>query len=161
MIPVSKSVKTVKKIINLPDPMVLDIDRLAIGDYSKRSGFVESAIRIYKRDLIRLHDELSETYDNSKLKIMKAAECQHEAFQNHIHMDYDNYRKYESEDVTSIGISLTEGLLEIIDAFLDKEGPMKNLQMFARFAVARELGLYEISSPATVIAFDTNQNLWN
>ena len=59
MIPASRSVKTVKKIINLPDPMVLDIDRLAIGDYGKRSNFVETAIRIYKRDLSRLYSELT------------------------------------------------------------------------------------------------------
>lgn len=151
MIPASRSVKTVKKIINLPDPMVLDIDRLAIGDYSNRSSFVESAIRIYRRDLTRLYSELSMTAQNSDISLEEALMKQYDSLKKHLQDDFERFEMYESDDVTAIGISLTEELLMNIDAFIDKEGPAKNLQMFARLAVTRELKLYEKSTPAIVI----------
>lgn len=150
MIPASRSVETVKKIINLPDPMVLDIDRLAIGDYGKRSNFVETAIRIYKRDLTRLNAELSMTVQNSNLNMDEAAKKQYEMFQECLRKDLERYEKYGSDDVTAVGLYLTDELLRYIDVFIDKNGPIKNLQMFARMAVARELKTYELSAPKII-----------
>lgn len=150
MIPASRSVKTMKKIINLPDPMVLDIDRLAIGDYSKRSGFVESAIRIYRRDLYRLYGELSMAAQSSDMSLEEALMKQHDSLMKQLQEDYERFERYESDDVTAIGISLTDELLRGVDAFIDKEGPVRNLQMFARLAVARELEIYERSTPKKI-----------
>lgn len=150
MIPASRSVKTVKKIINLPDPMVLDIDRLAIGDYSKRSSFVEVAIRVYRRDLFKLYGKMSINFGNSNLGLKEALGNQYEMLLDQLRLDYDNYKKFESEDITAIGISLTEELLQNIDIFIDKNGPVKNLQVFARLAVARELNVYSESIPAII-----------
>ena len=150
MIPASRSVKTVKKIINLPDPMVLDIDRLAIEDYGKRSKFVETAIRIYKRDLTRLNAELSVRVQCSDLNLGEAEKQQYEMFQEYLRKDLERYVKYGSDDVTAIGLYLTDELLRFIDIFIDKNGPIKNLQMFARMAVARELETYELSAPRII-----------
>lgn len=150
MIPASRSVKTVKKIINLPDPMVLDIDRLAIGDYGKRSNFVETAIRIYKRDLTRLNAELSMTIQSSNMNLGEAEKQQYEMFQEYLRKDLERYEKYGSDDVTAVGLYLTDELLRYVDIFIDKNGPIKNLQMFARMAVARELETYELSTPRII-----------
>lgn len=150
MIPASRSVKTVKKIINLPDPMVLDIDRLAIEDYGKRSNFVETAIRIYKRDLTRLNAELSVRVQSSDLNLGEAEKQQYEMFQECLRKDLERYVKYGSDDVTAIGLYLTDELLRFIDIFIDKNGPIKNLQMFARMAVTRELETYELSAPRII-----------
>lgn len=150
MIPASRSVKTVKKIINLPDPMVLDIDRLAIGDYGKRSNFVETAIRIYKRDLMRLDAKLSMTMQNSDMNLVESAKQKYEVFLEYLWKDLERYEKYESDDVTAIGLYLTDELLRNIDIFIDKNGPIKNLQMFTRMAVTKELETYELSTPKTI-----------
>ena len=150
MIPASRSVKTVKKIINLPDPMVLDIDRLAIGDYGKRSNFVETAIRIYKRDLMRLDAESSMTMQSSEMNLVESAKQKYEMFLEYIWKDLKRYEKYESDDVTAVGLYLTDELLRYIDIFIDKNGPIKNLQMFARMAVAKELETYELSTPKII-----------
>lgn len=151
MIPASRSVKTVKKIINLPDPMVLDIDRLAIGDYGKRSNFVETAIRIYKRDLSRLYSELTMAAQSSDMNLDEALKRQHDVFMSYIQKDLKRYEQYESDDVTAIGLYLTDELLRNIDTFIDRDGPIKNLQIFARLAIARELEIYEISTIRFVI----------
>lgn len=151
MIPASRSVKTVKKIINLPDPMVLDIDRLAIGDYGKRSNFVETAIRIYKRDLSRLYSELTMAAQSSDMNLDEALKRQHDVFMSYLQKDLKRYEQYESDDVTAIGLYLTDDLLRNIDTFIDRDGPIKNLQIFARLAIARELEIYEISAIRFVI----------
>ena len=150
MIPESRSVKTVKKIINLPDPMVLDIDRLAIGDYGKRSNFVETAIRIYKRDLSRLYAELTMVAQNSDMSLDKALKRQHDVFMSYLQKDLKRYEQYESDDVTAIGLYLTDELLRNIGAFIDRNSPIKNLQLFARLAVAKELEMYDASSPRMI-----------
>ena len=150
MIPASRSVKTVKKIINLPDPMVLDIDRLAIGDYSKRSCFVEAAIRTYRRDLWRDYSEFSMIAESSNLKLMESFECEYQMLMSRLEADLELFKRYESDEETAIGVMLTEELLRNIKPMLDKAGPLKNLQMFARLAVARELEAYEDSSPRVV-----------
>lgn len=131
--------------------MVLDIDRLAIGDYSKRSSFVESAIRIYRRDLSRLYSELSMIAQSSDMNLEEALMHQHDSLMDQLQEDHERFGRYESDEVTAIGISLTDELLKGIDMFIDKEGPVRNLQMFARLAVARELEIYERSAAKTII----------
>ena len=49
-----------------------------------------------------------------------------------------------------MGLYLTDELLRYIDVFIDNNGPIKNLQMFARMAVARELKTYELSAPKII-----------
>lgn len=150
MIPASRNVKTVKKIINLPDPMVLDMDRLAIGDYGKRSNFVETAIRIYKRDLSRLYAELAMAAQSSDMSLDKALKRQHDVFIGYLQKDLKRYEQYESDDVTAIGLYLTDELLRNIEVFIDRSGPIKNLQLFTRMAVAKELENYRTSVPRII-----------
>lgn len=151
MIPASKSVKTVKKIVNLPDPMVTDMDRLAIGDFGNRSNFVETAIRIYKRDLLRSYAGLAMAAQSSDMDLTESLKHQHDMFMDLLHKDLELYERYESDGVTAIGLCLTEELLRNINALLDREGPLKNLQMFARLAVARELETYELSTSKIIV----------
>lgn len=151
MIPASRSVRTVKKIINLPDPMVLEIDRLTIGDYGKRSNFVETAIRVYRRDLSRLHADLSMVAQDSDTSLDEALKHQHDLFTEELVKDLERYERYESNEVTAIGLYLTDELLKNVGVFIDKEGPIKNLQMFARMAVAKELEIYRECTPSVVI----------
>ena len=71
-------------------------------------------------------------------------------FQECLRKDLERYEKYGSDDVTAVGLYLTDELLRYIDVFIDKNGPIKNLQMFARMAVARELETYELSTPRII-----------
>ena len=85
------------------------------------------------------------------MNLDEALKRQHDVFMSYIQKDLKRYEQYESDDVTAIGLYLTDELLRNIDTFIDRDGPIKNLQIFARLAIARELEIYEISTIRFVI----------
>lgn len=90
-------------------------------------GMVHSAIRIYRRDLYRLYGELSMAAQSSDMSLEETLMRQHDSLMKQLQEDYERFERYESDDVTAIGISLTDELLKGIDTFIDREGPVKNL----------------------------------
>lgn len=130
---------TVKKVINLSDDMIDEIDRLAIGIYSTRSEFLTEAIRNFTRQRINhdraMIDRLSKDYSGSEL-VDRAVESS----QRSLKKLREKYGGYDSERRTPISAYITAYQLDCIySCFVFPDGEIRNLQEYARIAAAMEL----------------------
>ena len=139
MIPVTRKVPPEKQLIKLPDKLVEEIDRRALGIYSSRSEFLNEAIHTFARDRILADRKLAAKYKRTYKGNGATAET--------IRMSRANLWKlsmklsrYESDDYTPVTAYITAHQLEIIrTCFLFKDGPLKTLQDFARLAAVMQL----------------------
>ena len=130
---------TVKKIVNLSDRLVAEIDEIAIGIYSNRSEFLTEAIRSFTRLRIN-HDRvmiegLQDDYDGEELAAVALAKSQ-----NSLKRLKDRSDKYEMEERTPITVYITQYQLDCIySCFVMPGGAVRNLQDYARIAAVAEL----------------------
>lgn len=130
---------TVKKVINLSDDMISEIDHLAIGIYSTRSEFLTEAIRSFTRQRINhdraLIDRLSKEYSGERL-----SEEALESSQRSLKKLREKYGRYGGEERTPISAYITAYQLDcIFSCFVFPDGEVRNLQEYARIAAASEL----------------------
>jgi len=139
MMKAARKEPTVKKIVNLSDELVEEIDDLAIGMYSNRSEFLTEAIRSFTRRRINLDrvaiDKLQEEYSGDELACRAL-----ERSQNALRKLKRASDRYESDDVTPISVYITRYQLDVIlSCFVSKDGAVRNLQEYARIAAVSEL----------------------
>jgi Arc/MetJ-type ribon-helix-helix transcriptional regulator len=136
MIPVTRKEPTEKKIIKLPDKLVEEIDRVAIGLYSSRSEFLNEAIRSFTRDRIntdrKVIVKIQRTFEGDALAMEALKRSQISLWKLG-----EKMWKYESSDFTAVTAYVTSYQLETIrTCFLFDDGPLKTLQDYARLAAA-------------------------
>ena len=123
MIPAPGREPTEKKLINLPDKLVEEIDRWAIGMFSSRAEFLDEAIRTFTRD--RLFSD--------RKTIVK---LQRKSWESIWKLTEKTW-KYESTTYTPMTIYITKYQMKVIsNCFIFPEGPLKNIQDYARLAAA-------------------------
>ena len=127
---------TEKKIINLPDKMVKEIDRVAAGFYATRSDFLNEAIRTFTRERLTAGRE-----DIAKLmKTMQGEEMSIKAWeisQQNLWRLNEKVWKYQSRTSTSVTAYITGYQLNVIQiCFVSDGGPIHSLQDYARLAAA-------------------------
>lgn len=127
---------TEKKIINLPDKLVAEIDRVAAGFYATRSDFLNDAIRTFTRERLNAGRgdiaELMKTMDGEDLS-MKAWEIS----QLSLWRLNERVWKYQCRSHTSVTAYITGYQLDmILTCFVSDGGPIHSLQDYARLAAA-------------------------
>ena len=136
MIPAPGREPTEKKLINLPDKLVEEIDRWAIGMFSSRAEFLDEAIRTFTRD--RLFNDrktivkLQKEYTGEALGV----EALRKSWESIWKLTEKTW-KYESTTYTPMTIYITKYQMKVIsNCFIFPEGPLKNIQDYARLAAA-------------------------
>ena len=137
MIRATQKVKTVKKLINIPDDLVMDMDVLAAGYYPTRSDFLSHATISFIRNRMNVNRVNLITYqdryrgDELVEKIFEESETGLRDLKREL------LPRYVSKDVTPITLYITEKQLETITiCFLSEFGELRNLQEFVRLAAA-------------------------
>ena len=151
MIRATMKVKTVKKLINIPDDLVVRMDVLANGYYPTRSDFLSHATISFIRNRMNLN-RVSLVTNQDKFSGEELVNRIFEESESGIReLKKDLLPKYSSREVTPITLYITEKQLETIGVcFITDYGELRNLQEFVRLAAAfyvRELEQeYEILS---------------
>ncbi len=127
---------TGKKIINLPDKMVQEIDRVAAGFYATRSDFLNEAIRTFTRERLTAGREdiarLMKTMEGEEMSV-KAWEIS----QQNLWRLNEKVWKYQCRSSTSVTAYITAYQLDVIlTCFVSESGPIRSLQDYARLAAA-------------------------
>ena len=137
MIRATMKVKTVKKLINIPDDLVREMDVLADGFYPTRSDFLSHATISFIRNRMNQNRLNFVTYqdqyrdDDLVEKIFEESELGIRDLKKEL------LPKYVSKDVTPITLYITEKQLEtILICFITDYGELRNLQEFVRLAAA-------------------------
>ena len=136
MIPATWKEPTAKKIINLPDKLVVEIDRVAAGFYITRSDFLNEAIRTFTRERLTAGRE-----DIARLmKTMEGEEMSAKAWeisQQNLWRLNEKVWKYQCKSFTSVTAYITAYELDVIlTCFVSGSGPIRSLQDYARLAAA-------------------------
>lgn len=136
MIGAPKKGKTIKKIVKLPDNLVREIDENAIGFYTSRSEFVSEAIRNLTRKRLRedrdffkdhpegyheyndVNDELIQFSQGAFFKLMRET------------------KQYYSDIYSPVSVYIPDIELSYIELYTGKDRAIRNLQEYARLAVA-------------------------
>ncbi len=139
MIPAPKKAETEKKVFNLPDDLMQTIDEFGIGEYVSRSDFLTSAIRNYLRDIQRHRNEMEERIFRKNGNIAEAIERSYEKIFDYMAGQKKCLSRYNSKEHTSITLYLPKMLIMHTNFFIDKQGPVRNFQEFARIACILEL----------------------
>lgn len=137
MIRATQKVKTVKKLINISDDLVMDMDVLAAGYYPTRSDFLSHATISFIRNRMNVNRVNLITYqdryrgDELVEKIFEESETGLRDLKREL------LPRYVSKEVTPITLYITEKQLETIAiCFLSEFGELRNLQEFVRLAAA-------------------------
>ena len=137
MIRAKMKVSTVKKLINIPDDLVVRMDTLANGYYPTRSDFLSHATISFIRNRMNINRvnlvTFQEDYKDEMLvdKIYEASEAGLRDLKKEL------MPKYPSKDVTPVTLYITEKQLETIQiCFISDYGELRNLQEFVRLAAA-------------------------
>lgn len=147
--------KTVKKLFNIPDDLVVRMDTLANGYYPTRSDFLSHATISFIRNRMNWNRinliTLQEKYRDAELvdRIFEASESGLRELKK------DLLPKYTSRTVTPITLYFTEKQLEVIMiCFISDYGELRNLQEFVRLAAAyyvweleQELAVFDLIDP--------------
>ena len=139
MIPVIRKVPPEKKLIKLPDSLVEEIDRKALGIYSSRSEFLNEAMHTFARDRVMADRKLAAKYKKMYKGNAATAETIRMSRANLWRLSM-KLLQYESDGYTPVTAYITSRQLEIIrTCFLFKDGPLSTLQDFARLAAVMQL----------------------
>jgi len=137
MIRATMKVKTVKKLINIPDELVSRMDVLANGYYATRSDFLSHATISFIRNRMNCNRlnlvTYQEDYRDDELlnKIFEESESGLRDLKKEL------LPRYNTKDVTPVTLYITEKQLETIYiCFITDYGELRNLQEFVRLAVA-------------------------
>ena len=137
MIRATLKVKTVKKIINIPDDLVKEMDALAAGYYPTRSDLLSHATISFIRNRMNVNRlnliTLQEKYRDEELvdRIYEESESGLRELKKEL------LPRCVSRDVTPVTLYITEKQLETISiCFISDYGELRNLQEFVRLAAA-------------------------
>ena len=130
-------VKTVKKLINLPDDLVNRIDILANGYYPTRSDFLSHATISFIRNRMNCNRLNLVTYQNDYKDLDLVDKIFEESESGLRELKKELLPKYVSREVTPITLYITEKQFEtILICFITDYGELRNLQEFVRLAAA-------------------------
>ena len=130
-------VKTVKKLINLPDDLVNRIDILANGYYPTRSDFLSHATISFIRNRMNCNRLNLVTYQNDYKDLDLVEKIFEESESGLRELKKELLPKYVSREVTPITLYITEKQFEtILICFITDYGELRNLQEFVRLAAA-------------------------
>ena len=130
-------VKTVKKLINLPDDLVSRIDILANGYYPTRSDFLSHATISFIRNRMNCNRLNLVTYQNDYKDLDLVDKIFEESESGLRELKKELLPKYVSREVTPITLYITEKQFEtILICFITDYGELRNLQEFVRLAAA-------------------------
>ena len=130
-------VKTVKKLINLPDDLVNRIDILANGYYPTRSDFLSHATISFIRNRMNCNRLNLVTYQNDYKDLDLVEKIFEESESGLRELKKELLPKYISREVTPITLYITEKQFEtILICFITDYGELRNLQEFVRLAAA-------------------------
>jgi len=130
-------VKTVKKLINLPDDLVNRIDILANGYYPTRSDFLSHATISFIRNRMNCNRLNLVTYQNDYKDLDLVEKIFEESELGLRELKKELLPKYVSREVTPITLYITEKQFEtILICFITDYGELRNLQEFVRLAAA-------------------------
>ncbi len=137
MIRATMKVKTVKKLINIPDDLVMKMDVLADGYYPTRSDFLSHATISFIRNRMNINRVNLVTYQE-ELKGDDLVDRIFEESESGIReLKKELLPNYVSKEVTPITLYITEKQLETIGVcFITDYGELRNLQEFVRLAAA-------------------------
>jgi hypothetical protein len=137
MIRATMKVKTVKKLINLPDDLVNRIDILANGYYPTRSDFLSHATISFIRNRMNCNRLNLVTYQNDYKDLDLVEKIFEESELGLRELKKELLPKYVSREVTPITLYITEKQFEtILICFITDYGELRNLQEFVRLAAA-------------------------
>ena len=137
MIRATMKVKTVKKLINLPDDLVNRIDILANGYYPTRSDFLSHATISFIRNRMNCNRLNLVTYQNDYKDLDLVDKIFEESESGLRELKKELLPKYVSREVTPITLYITEKQFEtILICFITDYGELRNLQEFVRLAAA-------------------------
>ena len=137
MIRATQKVKTVKKLINIPDDLVMDMDVLAAGYYPTRSDFLSHATISFIRNRMNVNRMNLITYQDRYRDDELVEKIFEESETGLRDLKRELLPRYVSKDVTPITLYITEKQLETITiCFLSEFGELRNLQEFVRLAAA-------------------------
>ena len=137
MIRATMKVKTVKKLINLPDDLVNRIDILANGYYPTRSDFLSHATISFIRNRMNCNRLNLVTYQNDYKDLDLVEKIFEESESGLRELKKELLPKYVSREVTPITLYITEKQFEtILICFITDYGELRNLQEFVRLAAA-------------------------
>ena len=128
--------KTIKKIVKLPDNLVKEIDKNAIGFYTSRSEFVSEAIRNLTRkrlredrDFFKNHPEGYHDLDDIDAELIQFSQGQFFKLMNET-------EQYYSALYSPVTVYIPEIEMSYIELYTGKDRAIRNLQEYARLAAA-------------------------
>ena len=136
MIPAPQREQTEKKLINIPDKLIEEIDVWAMGMYSSRAEFLDEAVRTFTRDRLyadsRMMAKLQKEYEGEELGV----EALKRSWESIWKLTQKTW-KYESTSYTPMTIYITRYQANVIErCYLFPAGPLKTIQDYARLATA-------------------------
>ena len=136
MIRATRKEPTEKKIINLPDKLVAEIDRVAVGFYATRSDFLNEAIRTFTRERLNVgREDIAKLMDDTDGESI--SERAWAISQQNLWRLNEKVWKYQCRSFSSVTAYITGYQLDVIQTcFVSDSGPIRSLQDYARLAAA-------------------------
>jgi len=128
--------ETVKKIVKLPDRLVEEIDKHAIGFYTSRSEFVSEAIRNLTRKRLREDRDYAEKIMEDGADYLAMSDL---FFKNSQEKFFELVRDtdtYKSASNTPVTVYIPTIEMEYIENYIGRRMAVRNLQEYARLASA-------------------------